>query len=152
MFLHGGRDHILGNILFLAIFGKNIEDAFGSLAYLVFHFAATMTQTAMTLLFDPAQDAGCRNGASGAVAVVLGAHFVLYPSSQSSRTSSSLARRSSPTSAGSSSACWQHGSLPGGTGSTQGAMALHGAARGILAATGETGRPLRTCAPTPDRV
>jgi membrane associated rhomboid family serine protease len=42
MVLHGGWDHILGNMLFLAIFGKNVEDAFGSLAYLVFYFAAEM--------------------------------------------------------------------------------------------------------------
>jgi membrane associated rhomboid family serine protease len=35
MFLHGGRDHILGNMLFLAIFGKNVEDAFGSPGYLL---------------------------------------------------------------------------------------------------------------------
>ena len=59
MFLHGGRDRILGNMLFLAIFGKNVEDAFGSLAYLVFYFAGgfatMMTQTAMTLLFGPAR-------------------------------------------------------------------------------------------------
>jgi membrane associated rhomboid family serine protease len=39
MFLHGGWDHILGNMLFLAIFGKNVEDAFGPLLYLVFYFA-----------------------------------------------------------------------------------------------------------------
>jgi len=39
MFLHGGWDHILSNMLFLAIFGKNVEDAFGSLLYLVFYFA-----------------------------------------------------------------------------------------------------------------
>ena len=49
MFLHGGWDHILGNMLFLAIFGKNVEDAFGPLRYLVFYFAggfvAMMTQT-----------------------------------------------------------------------------------------------------------
>src|SRR6266496_5805627 len=54
MFLHGGWDHILGNMLFLAIFGKNVEDALGSLRYLVFYFAggfaATVVQTAMTLL------------------------------------------------------------------------------------------------------
>jgi len=57
-FLHGGCDHILGNMLFLAIFGKNVEDAFGPLRYLVFYFAggfaAMMTQTAMTLLFGTA--------------------------------------------------------------------------------------------------
>ena len=86
MFLHGSWDHILGNILFLAIFGKNVEDAFGSLPYLVFYFAgglaATLTQTAMTLLFGSATDAQTPNlGASGAIAAVLGAYFVLYPGS-----------------------------------------------------------------------
>ena len=45
MFLHGGWDHILGNMLFLAIFGKNVEDVFGSLLYLVFCFATMLTQT-----------------------------------------------------------------------------------------------------------
>jgi membrane associated rhomboid family serine protease len=39
MFLHGGWDHILGNMVFLAIFGKNVEDAYGPLRYLVFYFA-----------------------------------------------------------------------------------------------------------------
>jgi membrane associated rhomboid family serine protease len=39
MFLHGSWDHILGNMLFLAIFGKNVEDAYGPLRYLVFYFA-----------------------------------------------------------------------------------------------------------------
>jgi membrane associated rhomboid family serine protease len=87
MFLHGSWDHILGNMLFLAIFGKNVEDAFGSLRYLVFYFAggfvAMFTQTAMTLLFGTALDARVPNlGASGAIAAVLGAYFVLYPSSR----------------------------------------------------------------------
>src|ERR1044071_6015426 len=54
MFLHGSWDHILGNMLFLAIFGKNVEDAFGHLRYLLFYvaggLAATITQTAVTLL------------------------------------------------------------------------------------------------------
>ena len=53
MFMHGSWDHILGNMLFLAIFGKNVEDAFGHLRYLAFYvaggFVATMTQTAVTL-------------------------------------------------------------------------------------------------------
>ena len=83
MFLHGGWDHILGNTLFLAIFGKNVEDVFGSLAYLVFYFAAMMTQTAMTLLFGAAQDARVPElGASGAIAAVLDAYFVLYAGSR----------------------------------------------------------------------
>jgi Rhomboid family len=87
MFLHGSWDHILGNMLFLAIFGKNVEDAFGSLGYLAFYFAggffAMMTQMAMTLLFGGASDAQTPNlGASGAIAAVLGAYFVLYPGSR----------------------------------------------------------------------
>src|SRR5712691_8930395 len=87
MFLHGSWDHILGNMLFLVIFGKNVEDAFGPLRYLVFYFAggfvAMMTQTAMTLLFGTGIDAHAPNlGASGAIAAVLGAYFVLYPSSR----------------------------------------------------------------------
>ena len=87
MFLHGGWDHILGNMLFLVIFGKNVEDAFGSLRYLVFYFAggfvAMLTQTAMTLWFGSAADAQVPElGASGAIAAVLGAYFVLYPGSR----------------------------------------------------------------------
>src|SRR5262252_7694227 len=86
MFLHGSWDHILGNMLFLAVFGKNVEDAFGSIRYLVFYFAggfvATLTQTAATLAFGTAADARVPNlGASGAIAAVLGAFFVLYPNS-----------------------------------------------------------------------
>jgi membrane associated rhomboid family serine protease len=87
MFLHGSWDHILGNMLFLAIFGKNVEDAFGPLRYLAFYFAggfvAIMTQTAMTLLFASGAAARVPNlGASGAIAAVLGAYFILYPTSR----------------------------------------------------------------------
>jgi rhomboid family protein len=86
MFLHGSWDHILGNMLFLAVFGKNVEDAFGPIRYLVFYFAggfaATMTQTFMTLAFGTVADSRVPNlGASGAIAAVLGAYFVLYPNS-----------------------------------------------------------------------
>jgi len=87
MFMHGSWDHILGNMLFLAIFGKNVEDAFGHLRYLVFYiaggFVATMAQTAVTLLFGSALDARVPNlGASGAIAAVLGAFFILYPNAR----------------------------------------------------------------------
>ena len=87
MFLHGSWDHILGNMLFLAIFGKNVEDAFGKLQYLAFYFAggfaATVLQTAMTLLFSSEVAEAVPNlGASGAIAAVLGAYFVLYPNSR----------------------------------------------------------------------
>jgi membrane associated rhomboid family serine protease len=86
MFLHGSWDHILGNMLFLAVFGKNVEDAFGPIRYLVFYFAggfvATMTQTLMTLVFGTTAESRVPNlGASGAIAAVLGAYFVLYPNS-----------------------------------------------------------------------
>jgi membrane associated rhomboid family serine protease len=87
MFLHGSWDHILGNMLFLAVFGKNVESSFGHLRYLVLYivggFVAFLTQTAMTLLFAPAAAAAVPNlGASGAIAAVLGAYFVLYPNSR----------------------------------------------------------------------
>jgi membrane associated rhomboid family serine protease len=87
IFMHGSWEHILGNMLFLAIFGKNVEDAFGHLRYLAFYlaggFVATMTQTAMTLLAGTAADARVPTlGASGAIAAVLGAYFVLYPQSR----------------------------------------------------------------------
>jgi hypothetical protein len=85
MFMHGSWGHILGNMMFLAVFGKNVEDAFGRLRYLVYFaggFAATMTQTLMTLSFSSAADGRVPNlGASGAIAAVLGAYFVLYPNS-----------------------------------------------------------------------
>jgi membrane associated rhomboid family serine protease len=84
MFMHGSWSHILGNMLFLAIFGKNVEDAFGHLRYLAFYiaggFVATMTQTAVTLLFATSSAARVPTlGASGAIAAVLGAFFILYP-------------------------------------------------------------------------
>jgi membrane associated rhomboid family serine protease len=87
MFLHGSWDHILGNMLFLAIFGKNVEDAYGPLRYLLFYFAggfaAMMAQTGMTLWFGTAADGRTPNlGAIGAIAAVLGAYFVLYPGSK----------------------------------------------------------------------
>jgi hypothetical protein len=87
MFMHGSWDHILGNMLFLVIFGKNVEDAYGHLKYLVFYFAggfaATMLQTAITLQFGTSAEAHVPNlGASGAIAAVLGAFMVLYPNAR----------------------------------------------------------------------
>jgi len=87
MFMHGSWGHILGNMLFLAIFGKNVEDAFGHLRYLAFYvaggFAACAAQTAMTLCFGSGAAATVPLlGASGAIAAVLGAYFVLYPTSR----------------------------------------------------------------------
>ena len=87
MFMHGSWSHILGNMWFLAIFGKNVEDAFGRVRYAALYvvggFVATATQTTMTLIGGTAADARVPLlGASGAIAVVLGAYFVLYPESR----------------------------------------------------------------------
>src|SRR3954471_14525899 len=85
--LHGSWDHIRGNMLFLAIFGKNVEDAFGHVRYLAFYvaggFVASMTQALVTLLAGTAADGRVPTlGASGAIAAVLGAYFVVYPRSR----------------------------------------------------------------------
>ena len=87
MFMHASWDHLLGNMLFLAIFGKNVEDAFGHLRYLAFYvaggFVASMSQAAVTLLFGSAAGARVPQvGASGAIAAVLGAFIVLYPTAR----------------------------------------------------------------------
>src|SRR6478672_578553 len=87
MFMHGSWSHILGNMWFLGIFGKNVEDSFGRLGYLALYvvggFVATATQTVMTLIGGTAAEAAVPLlGASGAIAAVLGAYFVLYPASK----------------------------------------------------------------------
>jgi membrane associated rhomboid family serine protease len=87
MFMHGSWSHILGNMVFLAVFGKNVEDAFGHIRYLAFYiaggFIAAMTQTLFTLIGGSAADAATPVlGASGAIAAVLGAYFVLYPNTR----------------------------------------------------------------------
>jgi len=84
MFLHASWLHILGNMLFLWIFGNNVEDALGRVRFLFWYLAAgvvaTATQTFVTLDFGTVRDASIPNiGASGAIAGVLGAYFVLLP-------------------------------------------------------------------------
>jgi membrane associated rhomboid family serine protease/Zn-finger nucleic acid-binding protein len=75
MFLHSGFLHILGNMLFLHIYGDNIEDKFGHLGYLVFYLTAGVVAG----LFHVATGIKPCIGASGAVAGVMGAYVVLYP-------------------------------------------------------------------------
>jgi membrane associated rhomboid family serine protease len=87
MFLHGGWEHIIGNMLFLWIFGNNVEDALGRIRFLIWYLAAglaaTATQTFVTLHFGTTQDASIPNiGASGAIAGVLGAYFVMLPNAR----------------------------------------------------------------------
>ena len=84
MFMHGSWDHILGNMLFLWIFGNNVEDSMGRTRFLAFYvaggFAATALQTFITLNYGSAQEATIPNlGASGAVSAVLGAYLLLLP-------------------------------------------------------------------------
>jgi rhomboid family protein len=84
MFMHGSWLHIIGNMLFLWIFGNNVEDALGRVRFLVFYllggYAATALQTFITLAFGTAAEAQIPNlGASGAISAVLGAYFVLLP-------------------------------------------------------------------------
>lgn len=84
MFMHASWQHILGNMLFLWIFGNNVEDALGHAGYLLWYLvagiAAMVVQTAVTLQFaGPAAATVPNIGASGAIAGVLGAYFVLLP-------------------------------------------------------------------------
>ncbi len=78
MFIHGGWLHLIGNMLFLWVFGDNVEDAMGHGRYLVFYLLAGMGAVALQVFID--QEAAIPMiGASGAIAGVLGAYLVLYP-------------------------------------------------------------------------
>jgi rhomboid family protein len=84
MFMHGSWLHIIGNMVFLWVFGNNVEDAMGRFRFLAFYLlagiAATALQTTVTLWMGTAADAAVPNlGASGAVSGVLGAYLVLLP-------------------------------------------------------------------------
>jgi membrane associated rhomboid family serine protease len=84
MFMHGSWMHLIGNMLFLWIFGNNVEDSLGRVRYLVFYllggFAATVLQTFVTLSYASDAEATIPNvGASGAVSAVLGAYLLLLP-------------------------------------------------------------------------
>jgi membrane associated rhomboid family serine protease len=78
MFLHGSLLHIGGNMLYLWIFGNNVEDAFGHGAYLVFYLVAGVVATAVYVSLDPTSTVPLV-GASGAIAGVMGAYLVLFP-------------------------------------------------------------------------
>ena len=84
MFMHGDWLHLLGNMLFLWIFGNNVEDVMGHVRYLLFYLlaglAATGLQTAITLASSSEATAEIPNlGASGAISGVLGAYFLILP-------------------------------------------------------------------------
>ena len=81
MFLHGGWLHLLGNMLFLFVFGRSIEDRFGHLKFLLIYFLGGLGGALVHIVLN----AGSRVptiGASGAIAGVLGAYFVSFPSAR----------------------------------------------------------------------
>ncbi|MFN0093191.1 MAG: rhomboid family intramembrane serine protease [Dehalococcoidia bacterium] len=77
-FLHAGWIHLIGNMLFLWVFGDNVEDRLGHLRYLVFYLAGGVVAALAQGLVEPSSVVPVV-GASGAVAAVLGAYLVLYP-------------------------------------------------------------------------
>ena len=77
-FLHGGFIHIGGNMLFLWIFGNNVEDRFGRLRFLVFYLVGGIIAALTQVFVDPTSTVPTI-GASGAIAATLGAYLVLYP-------------------------------------------------------------------------
>jgi len=81
MFLHGGFLHLFGNMVYLYIFGDNVEDAFGHGRYVLFYFLCGLAADAIYILSitNPAELAVPTIGASGAISGVLGAYAVLYP-------------------------------------------------------------------------
>jgi membrane associated rhomboid family serine protease len=78
MFLHGGLMHLLGNMLFLYIFGDNVEDTFGHIGYLFFYFLCGIGSGLIHVMFNWGSGIPAL-GASGAISGVMGAYAVLFP-------------------------------------------------------------------------
>ena len=78
MFIHGGLWHVAGNMLYLFIFGAAVEYRMGAMRYLIFYFAAGIAAALATVWIAPESSVPVI-GASGAIAGVLGAYFILYP-------------------------------------------------------------------------
>ena len=81
MFLHGGFFHVAGNMLYLWIFGDNVEDRMGHGRYIVFYVLCGVAAALAQTILDPDSTIPMV-GASGAIAGVMGAYFVLYPRSR----------------------------------------------------------------------
>jgi membrane associated rhomboid family serine protease len=79
MFLHGGLMHLLGNMLFLYIFGDNVEDAFGHIGYLFFYLLCGIGSGLIHVMFNWGSSVPAL-GASGAISGVMGAYAVMFPS------------------------------------------------------------------------
>lgn len=81
MFMHGGWMHLFGNMLYLYIFGDNVEDSFGPVKYLVFYLFAGIAATFTQYYFN--EGSSIPNvGASGAIAGVLGAYILMFPNAR----------------------------------------------------------------------
>jgi membrane associated rhomboid family serine protease len=78
MFMHGGWMHLIGNMLYLWIFGDNVEDRLGHAKFLVFYLLCGIAATFAQVLVDPASNIP-NLGASGAIAGVLGAYLLMFP-------------------------------------------------------------------------
>lgn len=78
MFLHGGWLHLGGNMLYLWIFGNNVEDSMGRFRFVVFYLGCGLLASLAQIAIDPASDIP-NIGASGAIAGVLGGYLLLYP-------------------------------------------------------------------------
>ena len=81
MFMHGGWFHLLGNVLFLYIFGDNIEDTLGHIRYAIFYIGSGVAASLIHLATHPGSTVPTI-GASGAIAGVMGAYFILFPGSR----------------------------------------------------------------------
>jgi membrane associated rhomboid family serine protease len=78
MFMHGGWAHIIGNMLFLGIFGKNVEDSVGHFKFLIFYLLCGVLAVAAQIFLSPDSTVPMI-GASGAISGVLGAYLLLFP-------------------------------------------------------------------------
>lgn len=81
MFMHGGVAHLVGNMLYLWIFGDNVEDRFGHIGYLLFYLFGGVAASLTHVITNPNSQIPTV-GASGAIAAVLGAYLVMYPRSR----------------------------------------------------------------------
>lgn len=81
MFLHGGWLHLIGNMLYLWVFGDNIEAVIGHIGYLVFYLLGGLAASAAHIVLNAGSSVPSV-GASGAVAAVLGAYIVMFPESK----------------------------------------------------------------------
>ena len=81
MFMHAGWLHLGGNMLYLWIFGDNVEDRFGHVKFIIFYVLCGLAATFAQLMFSVASDVP-NLGASGAIAGVLGAYILLFPRGQ----------------------------------------------------------------------